>query len=94
MASSVSTKDPLLSLESVLEYAGLRGGLREGVEWVEEAAAGSSLVGERGFELVRFLWRPGEAEAVLLDFWLGWKRSEVRPGLDLAREVVLADQVL
>ena len=44
-------------------------------------------------EFSLFLWRPGEAEAVLLDFCGAWKRSEVRPGLDLALEVVLADQV-
>ena len=45
-------------------------------------------------EFSLFLCRPGEAEAVLLVFCGAWKRSEDRPGLDLALELELADQVL
>ena len=60
---------------------------------MEEAAAGSSLVGERGFELVRFLWRPGEAEAVRLCLGGGEKRSVLRAGLERAPPPELADQV-
>ena len=69
-------------------------GLLLGVDWVLLTSLTSlpSLPSPPEFSL--FLWRPGEAEAVLLDFCVGWKRSEVSPGLDLALEVVLADQVL
>ena len=63
-------------------------GLLLGVDWVLLA----SLLSPPEFSL--FLWRPGEAEAVLLDFCPGWKVSEVRPGLDLALELLAADQVL
>ena len=66
-------------------------GLLLGVDWVLLTSL-TSLPSPPEFSL--FLWRPGEAEAVLLDFCVGWKRSEVSPGLDLALEVVLADQVL
>ena len=45
-------------------------------------------------EFSLFLCSPGEAEAVLLVFCGAWKRSEDRPGLDLALELELADQVL
>ena len=45
-------------------------------------------------EFSLFLCRPGEAEAVLLVFCGAWKRSEDRPGLDLALELELADHVL
>jgi len=44
-------------------------------------------------ELTLFLWRPGEAEAVLLCLCGGWNKSEERPGLDLARDTELADHV-
>ena len=63
-------------------------GLLLGVDWVLL----TSLLSPPEFSL--FLWRPGEAEAVLLDFCPGWKVSEVRPGLDLALELLAADQVL
>ena len=67
--------------------------MRLGVDWVLVTSLTSlpSLRSPPEFSL--FLWRPGEAEAVLLDFCGAWKRSEVSPGLDLALEVVLADQV-
>ena len=95
MASSVSTLDKQLSLDVSLEYVGLPFGRRLGVEWVEEIVGGCSDVGDRGFdvELTRFLCRPGEAEAVLLCLCGGWNRSEESPGLDLARDPELADQV-
>ena len=95
MASSVSTLDRQLSLDVSLEYVGLPLGRRLGVEWVDDICGGCSDVGDRGFEveLIRFLWRPGEAEAVLLCLCGGWNRSEESPGLDLARDTELADQV-
>ena len=69
-------------------------GLLLGVDWVLLTSLTSlpSLPSPPEFSL--FLWRPGEAEAVLLDFCPGWKVSEVRPGLDLALELLAADQVL
>lgn len=44
-------------------------------------------------ELPLFLWRPGEAEAVLLCLGRGWNRSEDSPGLDRALVAELTDQV-
>ena len=72
-------------------------GLLVGVDWVLLTSLPSlpslpSLKSPPEFSL--FLWRPGDAEAVLLVFCGAVKRSEDSPGLDLALEVVLADQVL
>lgn len=46
-------------------------------------------------EVICFLWRPGEAEAVRGCCFTGdWNMSEVSPGRDLALDTELADHVL